>query len=408
MLYYYDYAQLRGFAEMNDAEKYLLRVLRGFVQGEDPGPFSGDWQQLYTLSMMHSVTGILGHSVMSYPHEDSAPIAQMMRRQCLQTMALFSQRGEAMAKLTEALSNEGIDHLLFKGYVVRDYYTIPELRTFGDIDFLIHPEDRKKCDALMKQWGFEPKEDWEPVFSYIRGAEFYEIHSHVLETDISERADYREYFSHIWDYAIQQSEHTYVLKPEYHLLYLLTHIAKHIHSSGAGVRMYLDIAFFLKHFGDNLDWTWFLGELEKLNFYDFTNMVFTFVKREFGVESPIPLRPADEQTYQDFVDFTMAGGTFGKFGRDSAVIQLKNQDIGEENVSKGKTLLHRVFPSVSTIDRRYTYLQKHPWLLPVAWVHRLIKNKDHLGHRVQEMQNIVNADAQEVLKYKRIYQEIGL
>ena len=393
---------------MNDAEQYLLRVLRGFVQGEDPGPFAGDWQQLYALSAMHSVSGILGHSVMSFPHEDSAPVAQTMRRQCLQTMALFSQRGEAMLKLTEALSNEGIDHLLFKGYVVRDYYTVPELRTFGDIDFLIRPEDRKKCDALMKQWGFEPKEDWEPVFSYIRGAEFYEIHSHVLETDISERADYREYFSHIWDYAIQQSEHTYVLKPEYHLLYLLTHIAKHIHGSGAGVRMYLDIAFFLKHFDSDLDWAWFQGELEKLHFYDFTNMVFTFVKREFGVESPISLRPVDEQTYQDFLDFTMAGGTFGKFGRDSAVIQLKNQDIGEVNVSKGKTLLHRFFPPASQIERRYTYLKGRHWLLPVAWIHRVFKNKDLIGQRVQEAQNIVTADTEEVLKFKRIYQEIGL
>lgn len=393
---------------MNDAEKYLLRVLRGFVQGEDPGPFSGDWQQLYTLSMMHSVTGILGHSVMSYPHEDNAPIAQMMRRQCLQTMALFSQRGEAMAKLTEALSNEGIDHLLFKGYVVRDYYTIPELRTFGDIDFLIRPDDRKKSDALMKQWGFEPKEDWEPVFSYIRGSEFYEIHSHVLETDISERADYCEYFSHIWDYVIQQSEHTFVLKPEYHLLYLLTHIAKHIHGSGAGVRMYLDIAFFLKHFGNDLDWAWFRNELEKLNFYDFTNMVFTFVKREFGVKSPIPLHSVDEQTYQNFLDFTMAGGTFGKFGRDSSIIQLKNQDISEESVSKGRTLLHRFFPPAAQIERRYTYLQGRHWLLPVAWVHRVIKNKDILNQRLQEVQNIVNADTDEVLKFKRIYQEIGL
>ena len=390
------------------ASEYLLRVLRGFVQEEDPGPFDGDWQQLYTLSAIHSVTGILGHSVMSYPHEDSAPIAQMMRRQCLQTMALFSQRGEAMVKLTEALSNEGIDYLLFKGYVVREYYTIPELRTFGDIDFLIHPQDRRKCDALMKQWGFESKEDWEPVFSYIRGAEFYEIHSHVLETDISERADYREYFSHIWDYAIQKSEHTFVLKPEYHLLYLLTHIAKHIHGSGAGARMYLDIAFFLKHFGDDLDWEWFLGELKKLNFCDFTNMVFTFVKREFGVESPIILRSVDEQTYQDFLEFTMSGGTFGKFGRESAVIQLKNQDISEENVSKGKTLLRRFFPPASKIERRYTYLQGKHWLLPVAWIHRVFKNRDLIGQRMEEAQNIVTADTEEVLKLKRIYNEIGL
>ena len=60
---------------MHDAEQYLLRVLRGFVLGEDPGAFSGDWQRLLELSYMHSVTGILGHSVMSWPHEDSAPRA---------------------------------------------------------------------------------------------------------------------------------------------------------------------------------------------------------------------------------------------------------------------------------------------------------------------------------------------
>ena len=172
--------------------------------------------------------------------------------------------------------------------------------------------------------------------------------------------------------------------------------------------MYLDIAFFLKHFGNSLDWDWFRSELEKLNFYDFTNMVFTFVTRVFGVDSPITLRQVDEQTYQDFLDFTMAGGTFGKFGRDSAVIQLKNQDIGEENVSKGKTLLLRIFPSASTIEARYTYLQQNPWLLPVAWVHRLVKNRDIFGKRVQEMQNIVTADNKEVLKLKRIYKEIGL
>ena len=100
---------------MHDAEQYLLRVLRGFVLGEDPGAFSGDWKQLLELAAMHSVTGILGHSVMSFPHPDSAPFAQAMRRQCLQTMALFSRRAEAMAQLTHALSVERIDHLLSKG-----------------------------------------------------------------------------------------------------------------------------------------------------------------------------------------------------------------------------------------------------------------------------------------------------
>ena len=37
------------------ASEYLLRVLRGFVQGEDPGPFDGDWRALLELAAIHSV-----------------------------------------------------------------------------------------------------------------------------------------------------------------------------------------------------------------------------------------------------------------------------------------------------------------------------------------------------------------
>lgn len=393
---------------MREAEQYLLRVLRGFVQGEDPGPFSGDWRQLLELAGIHSVTGILGHSVMSWPHADSEPYAQDLRRECLRTMQIFSRRGEAMAKLVQALADAGIDHLLFKGYVVRQYYTIPELRTFGDIDFLIRPEDRKKCDALMLQWGYEPKENWEPVFSYRKDAEFYEIHSSVLETDISEHADYREYFSHAWEHTERVGERTYVLRPEYHLLYLLAHIAKHICGYGAGVRMYLDIAFFLRHFGSSLDWAWFRRELEKLDFQAFSNMVFTFVQREFGVGSPVPLRAVDEQTYQDFAEFTISGGVFGRHGRDSGAVHLKKQMLQDEHAGKVRLVLRRFFPPASQIEHRYVYLQGRHWLLPAAWVHRALKNRASFGKRMKITKSIVTADKEEVQKLKRIYQEIGL
>lgn len=390
------------------ASEYLLRVLRGFVQGEDPGPFDGDWRELIELTAMHSVSGILGHSVMTYPHPDSAPFAQMMRQQCMQTMLLFSHRADAMARLSEILNAEGIDHLLFKGYIVRNYYPIPELRTFGDVDFVIRPEDRARCDAVMKQAGYTCEVDWEPVFKYLRQSELYEIHTEVLEVDVSEKADYRSYFLRIWDYAKSVDGHAYVLTPEFHLLYLLTHIAKHISAYGAGIRMYLDIAFYINHFRDTLDWTWFTSEAEKLCFTDFVNMTFALVEHCFGVKSPIQLHPVDEQVLQDFVDFTMEGGTFGRVGRDEATVNLKNQDRDEESVSKIRTLWRRLFPPVAKLEKRYTYLQQHPWLLPAAWIHRIFRNRDIWERRVQEVQGILSADEEQVLKLKRIYKEIGL
>lgn len=49
--------------------------------------------------------------------------------------------------------------------------------------------------------------------------------------------------------------------PEFHFLYMLTHIAKHIHGSGAGLRMYLDLAAFIRHHGTGLDWPWIEAQL---------------------------------------------------------------------------------------------------------------------------------------------------
>lgn len=393
---------------MNNESVYLLKILKGFIMGNNPGVFNGDWKKLIQLADIHSVTGILGYMMMQYPDESNARYAQLMRKQYLQTIGVFSQREEKMKKLINLLNENGIAHLLFKGFVVKDYYPIPELRSYGDIDFLIHMEDRKKCDELMVKEGFEKKTDWEPVYSYLRDLEYYEIHTDVMEVEVSDNADYIGYYKQVWEHARLVDGCTWELSPEFHFLYLITHIAKHISHSGAGIRMYMDIAVFIHHFGNKPDWSYIQKELEKLVLSNFANMVLTVVQEYFGVVSPIPLRKVDSQILEDFMEFTMDDGTFGNFGRDSGLINLKKQDRNEEKVSRGRTFLHRLFPPAANLEARYTYLQGRYWLLPVAWIHRFFRTQDSLSEHMKEAQSIMNTDAEEVLKLKRIYKEIGL
>ena len=398
----------KGDAGMNYESAYLVKVLKCFVTGENPEPFRGDWSKLFQLANIHSVIGILGYTVMSHPDEFDKQVLALMRSQCLQTIALQTMRAGGMVRLIEKMNEEGIDHLLFKGYVLKDYYAVPELRTYGDIDFLIHPEDREKCDALMLREGFQRKTDWEPVYSYYKQAEFYEIHTDVMEVDVSDKADYKGYFQHIWEHAHLVSEHTYELSPEYHFLYILTHIAKHISGAGAGIRMYMDIAVFIQHFGVQLDWDYVQKELETLGFTDFSNMVLTVVRDYFGVDSPFSLKEIASQVKEDFMGYTMAGGVFGHFGREAGLVSLKQQDRNEEEVSRSKTIIRRLFAPASELEKRYTYLQGRHWLYPVAWIHRLIKTRGSLDAHMKEAQSIINTDTEEVLKLKRIYKEIGL
>lgn len=394
---------------MNQEKTVYLNLLKCFVWDSDPEPFPDDldWNALLNLSSIHSDTGILGYMLMKHPA--LAPeMLPTMRKKCLQTISLSARRAERMEKLIGRLDANGIDHLLLKGFVVRNIYCVPELRTFGDIDFLIRLEDRSKCDALMMGSGFERGTDWEPVFSYKKGIEYYEVHSDVMEVDISDKADYKGYFKRVWERAYLRNGHTWLPDKEFHLLYLLTHIAKHISGAGAGMRMYLDIALYVKRYRNEIDWEHFCGELEVLKFNKFVNTVFYAVEQWFGVESPIPLFSMDEKLMADFLDITLGGGVFGFAGLDLGVNDLKKELRNGQDADKGKTLLNRMFPSAARIESRYTYLQGRHWLLPVAWVHRFLRTREKWGQHMAEAKSIMRADEEKALRLKRMHEEIGL
>lgn len=388
--------------------EYLLSLLGDYLTGAVPQPDPEvSWEKLVQLSQIHCVTGILGHMTMQHTLCPKPEIQTELRQVCLQTIALYAQRAAAMDALSARLTGIGIPHIVMKGYVLRRCYPIPELRTFGDIDFVIHPEDRNKCHDLMMADGYHLETDWEPVFSYTRGSEYYEIHTDIMEVDVSEKADYRGYFQQLWQRTIPDQGLRYQFTPEFHFLYLLTHIAKHIQGAGAGARMYLDIAVFLKYYGNSLDWDYVNQELHTLKLYDFAGVVFTAVEQWFHIPSPIEHPSISDEVLEEFKIFTMEAGVFGHFQRESGVNALKRAG-DDAAASRTKLLLTRAFPPAEQIKSRYTYLQKRPWLLPAAWIHRLIKNRGSLASQAHDAQVILTADTREVQRLQDLTRNIGL
>ena len=394
---------------MDREAQYLLHLLGAFLRQEAPeNPGELDWGKLMQLSGIHTVSGILGYMAMSWSICPDRERKAELRGACLATIDVYNRRGALADQLLERLNTAGIDHIVMKGYVFRECYPVPELRTYGDIDLVIRPEDRQKCNELMLSLGYRLDHDWEPVYSYLRQDEFYEIHTQIMEIDVSDKANHRDYFDSAWDYVRLKSGHSYRFTPEFHFLYMITHIAKHVVSSGAGARMYLDVAAFIRHFGASLDWGYIRQELEQLRLSDFANIVLTMTQRCFGVESPLPLMPVQEDTWNDFLEFTMAGGIFGRVGRDSGTNSLTSQNRSEEGISRIGTVVKRLFPAAKTIESRYTYLRDKPWLLPVAWVHRLVITRDTWQQHTQEAQGIMSADLDQVRKIKELYTRLGL
>ena len=228
-----------------------------------------------------------------------------------------------------------------------------------------------------------------------------------MEIDVSEKADYRGYFRKMWQYARPVSPHSYRFTPEFHFLYMLTHIAKHIHGSGAGVRMYLDVAVFIRHYGEQADWPWIGTQLETLKLSQFAGVVLSAVETWFSVPCPMAHRMADPVVLNTFRDFTLEAGVFGHHNREDTMAGLKHTNP-EKGSPRLRHLLRRAFPPAKTIQSRYTYLQKKPWLLPVAWGHRLIKTSSHLGEHAREARQILHADPEAVQKLHKLMKDIGL
>lgn len=391
---------------METEYRYLLHLLGAYLRREQPQmPENVDWGSLLRLAQIHGVTGIVGYMGKQYalcPERQSE-----LRSLCMGTIALFARRYALAQEMVRQLESAGIDHILMKGFVLRDDFPIPELRTYTDIDLVIRPEDRVKSHELMLSLGFSVKDDWEPVYSYHRGNEYYEIHTQIMEVDVSDKADYRGYFDKAWDYARPVSDHSYRFTREFHFLYMLTHIAKHVHSSGAGIRLYLDVAAFMQRHRSELDWNWIESQLKELKFREFANVVLHAVERWFGVEIPAVFSPVSEDVLDDFTEFTLEAGTFGHHNRDSALAHMKHEEQDEPG-SRAKLLMRMAFPKAETIQSRYTYLQDKPWLLPVAWVHRFIKTRSGTEQHLETARQIITADTEEVDRLKKLIRDIGL
>ena len=366
---------------MSTIEQAVIKLLKAFLNNqkniEIPDGF--DWNEFDKLVRINNISGIVGYLFLQSAVDTiPAEIRKRYRIEFLTTASVSASREDSMESLIGVLKANDIDHLLFKGYVVRDLYTVPELRTFGDIDFAIKLKDRQKCDELMRQNGYQLLENWEPVYVYESAIERYEVHTELLDSNLNEKADYRQYFKDFWEHTLKKDEHTYVLEPEYHLIFLLMHIAKHLYGSGAGIRMYLDIAFYIRKYRQTIDWKRFKSEIDSLKLSKFVNTVFTAVQEWFGIESQVPLEKTDNDFTERFLTFTRNGGVFGFEDKSSALTQLR-KNTAEGSVNRKKTLLNRAFPPVRNMEARYTYLQTKPWLLPAAWVHRFCKKKNTTG-----------------------------
>ena len=379
----------------------VLELLRAFIYGEEP-KLSGksNIEELLKFAYRQKLLGIFAYMNKRWSLFDSKKAKSL---DAAYYSALFEStvRCSKFLKLSEFLSENEIEHMPVKGYYIRELYPVKELRSFGDIDILIHEKDRKRCDSLMKSLGYTVKNDWEPTYSYIKDDEYYEIHTNLFDVRLKDRADMTEYFSSAWLHAKKDSGLRFVPDTEFHLIYIICHLAKHLSTGGAGIRMYLDVALYILRYDSVISWERTEEEFKKLGLERFFHTVLSAVNEWFYVKASCDFENFGEEL-SELLEFTLDSDIFGH-SRDNSAIKLR----GAER-SKKRTALKILFPPAEQLENRYTFLKRSRLLLPLAWIVRVFKNFGLIPKKIKELVNLKKAEISEVESFDSFMREIGL
>lgn len=395
--------------------KWLIKLLDAYINeaGVDlPASFS--YEKLYETAREHSVIPIIFQELYRLDpgwEKGSRESLESFKKSYISAVYLSSLQDFGVEELGEKLAEQGIEYIPVKGYVIKNLYPEPELRTMSDIDILIQEKDRLRADEILKNLGYERQGLGSNVWTYKRGMVTFEIHVNLAGKKYWNDVDYIGYFSGLFQKSHPIEDKTERrLTLEDHFLFLCFHLAKHLCSTGAGIRMILDIALYIKHYDKQMDWQYIWEEADKLQLRDFIENMLFICRSWFHVETAASSKKMDPRTQAIFEEYVLSGGVFG-FEREDSIRRLR-KGIREEGSNRSlwvklRALLYLAFPDREHMKDFLPELEDHPALLPAAWVKRWylgFRNKE----RVKKSLENFSGNVEEAKSQWELLKKIGL
>lgn len=347
--------------------------------GEDLS--EAEWQALYSAAAKHNILPLVADAL---PCALPEPYAKRMRQEIVSQ----AERTAEMCLLLEHLQGKGLHPLVIKGMVCRSLYPVPEHRPSTDEDLLINPAEFMQMHAALLEYGLEPvkpeadlRENYEVTYQLPDRRLFVEVHKSLFIQEIPYLNRLNNCFREVYAKAVTQricGVSVRTPEPNDHLLYLLLHALKHFLLSGVGIRQVCDIAVYSDRNRDSISWGGLRRKLSELGVLDYARAVYRiadkFLLPGHGLPSYLAGWDIESVDFEPMLEDIMEGGLYGMstMSRAHSATMTMNA-AAEQHGDRVKALLHAVFQPRKDMKEKYRYLEKAPYLLPVAWAQRLAR-----------------------------------
>ena len=234
---------------------------------------SVDWNKMFNFAEKQTVLGVVYDALSQLP-ETSLPDRQTRLKWHMQTSRIEMRNeriDKALCTFTKRLKEGGFNPILLKGQSMASLYPMPNHRQSGDIDFYF-PNDCRRANSLVKTWPNTTVGNREPHH------QTFQCDGVTVENHSSCVVFYNEKNRQAWEQinatmpVLGEEELFHVVgdtkvavpQPQWNVLYIFLHWLHHFTQTGVGFRQTLDWCIYVRAHHDEIDWTLFKRQIEKL------------------------------------------------------------------------------------------------------------------------------------------------
>ena len=390
---------------MKKIDKLFLQALKASLCGKKVNWSSRismeEWLLLFRKAEIHRVLPMIYDTVYDCPsaRRMDPEFLVPFKKKTVQQVMLQTIRTSEFLELYQFLRDAGLRPVMVKGIICRELYPNPDYRTSGDEDMLIQPERFDLCHRKMLEYGMtvadsglDMQSAYEVPYGKIGSPVYIELHKYLFAPDSEAFGEFNRFFETAHERAVDMPvQGVSVASMEYtaHFFYLICHAFKHFLHSGFGIRQVCDIILFANRYGSCIDWHKFLSECRAVHAEQFVAALLKIGEKylTFSPEESCCPREWMEMEVDEtaLLEDLMSGGIYGGSSmsrRHSSNITLNAVEADKKGKPRSG-IVKSLFPPLKSMRTRYVYLGKYPFLLPAAWLSRILKYRSEVSRGVE-------------------------
>lgn len=346
----------------------LLRLLKAALGTAEaiPYPRECEGEMLIKLIDHHRLKALLYPVISSQQDEGWKPVAESLKKDFHRSVKRSLTQEYEIGKLLDEMEKAGIDCIPLKGWILRNLYPDPVLRSMADFDVLVKDYDSGVMQGWMEAQGYTADQVGAGHHDNFLKKPYMNIEVHRRLTIETEGPVY-QWTEDIWKRCVpaEGKKHIFAMTDEDFYIYHLIHMHKHFTQCGTGVRSVADIYIYLREMGEKLDRQYLDRELEKLGMRAFAERMEKLSRIWFEGEEM-------DRDSELITTYLLGSGIYGNM-KNYKAIGILDENASSYRSGKFQTKWKIAFPGVDVVKVRYPVVGKYPVLLPVFWIVRVLR-----------------------------------